>query len=98
MMVEVFKTDVNDRDDANRLIKRIHEAFDGYIANFDLEDCDKILRVKCTTGVIVSSCLIDLLKNLGFAAEVLPDEISSAIHHSVRKKKVADNVGSIFSF
>ena len=72
-MVEVFKTNVNDHDHANKLISQIHKSFFEYTANFDLEDCDKILRVKCTTGVIQSSLLIDLLKDFGFHAEILPD-------------------------
>ena len=60
-------------DHANMLIDRIHKTFADYKANFDLEDCDKILRVKCTTGIIQSSSLINLLKDFGFNAETLPD-------------------------
>ena len=72
-MVEVFKTNVTNPDQANRLIDQIHHACREYKANFDLEDCDHILRVKSATGRIRSSFLIDLLKNAGFRAEVLPD-------------------------
>ena len=74
MMVEVFKTDVKYRDHANMLIGEIHKTFVDYKVNFDLEDCDKILRVECTRGVIQSSFLVNLLKNFGFNAEVLPDD------------------------
>jgi hypothetical protein len=74
-MVEVFKTNVKDRGHANQLIELIHDSFADYRANFDLEDCDNILRVKCTTGSIQSSSLINLLKNFGFDAEILPDTI-----------------------
>lgn len=73
-MIEVFKTDVKDHEHAIMLIDRIHETFNEYKANFDLDDCDNILRVKSATGCIQSSDLIDLLKDLGFSAEVLPDE------------------------
>lgn len=72
-MVEVFKTNVTERCHANMIIERIHQAFAGHQANFDLEDCDNILRVKCINGNISPSCLIELLKNLGYHAEVLPD-------------------------
>ncbi|HTE32037.1 MAG TPA: hypothetical protein VK666_16765 [Chryseolinea sp.] len=72
-MVEVFKTNVTNRDHANRLIDQIHHAFREYKANFDLDDCDRILRVKSVTGRIQASHLIDLLSNSGFRAEVLPD-------------------------
>ena len=79
MMIEVFKTNVRDRDHANMLIDQIHKTFVDYKANFDLEDCDNILRVKCTTGIIQSSFLINFLKGFGFNAEILPDEIPAAL-------------------
>jgi len=72
-MVEVFKTDVNQRTHANMLVEQIHKTFSGYKANFDLEDCDRILRVKSFNGVVESSLLIELMRSLGFRAEVLPD-------------------------
>lgn len=86
-MIEVFKTNVVDQDDAIMLIDQINENFADYIASFDLEDCDKILRVKSTVAQVQSSLLINLLSTSGFHAEVLPDEIHSAeqimlFHHS----------------
>ncbi|HRP55314.1 hypothetical protein [Agriterribacter sp.] len=75
LMIEVFKTNVHNRHDAAMLIEQIHRSFLDYQANFDLEDCDRILRVKCISGVIKSALLIDFLKDLGFEAEVLPDNI-----------------------
>lgn len=71
-MIEVFKTNVNERGHANMLIDLIHKTFIDYKANFDLWDCDKILRVECRTGLIIPASLIDLLKEFGFQAEVLP--------------------------
>jgi hypothetical protein len=73
-MIEVFKTNVLHRDHANLLVAKIHERFGDYTANFDLDDCDRILRVKCTGDRIRPSVVIELLKNFGFDAEVLPDE------------------------
>jgi hypothetical protein len=73
-MVEVFKTNVIEHDDANMLVYHIHQNFGEYKANFDLEDCDRILRVKSSTGQVEAAVLINLLKELGFDAEVLPDE------------------------
>ncbi len=72
-MIEVFKTNVASPDQANMLLVQIHHAFRNCKANFDLEDCDKILRIKCTTGFLQPTDLIILLRNLGFDAEVLPD-------------------------
>jgi hypothetical protein len=71
--VEVFKTDVADQYHAQMLVDRIHESFINYKANFDLEDCDKILRVKCAGEFVEPTCLIKLLNELGFNAEILPD-------------------------
>lgn len=73
-MVEVFKTDVQEQDQAAMLLDQIHQFFKEYRANFDLEDCDHILRVECASGVINNDFLINLLKDFGFYAEALPDE------------------------
>lgn len=74
-MVEVFKTNVRDPDQADTLIDLIHQSFKEVEANFDLDDCDRILRVESSTGVIPSQILIEFLKKFGCQAEVLPDEI-----------------------
>jgi len=74
-MVEVFITDVKDHGKAQLLLERIHAAFTGYEANFDLEDCDRILRILSLTGYVETYRVIRLLKELGCHAEVLPDII-----------------------
>jgi hypothetical protein len=73
-MVEVFKTDVIDRDKADFLVSQVQNNFDQYRASFDLEDCDRILVVKCATGIVHTLWVIDLLKSFECRAEVLPDE------------------------
>ena len=73
MMIEVFKTNVPDRDKAEWLIDRIQDSFDNYTASFDLEDYERILVVKCTTGNVQSSLVVDLLRSFDYSAEVLPD-------------------------
>ncbi|MFC0182457.1 hypothetical protein SAMN04515674_101418 [Pseudarcicella hirudinis] len=73
-MVEVFKTNVKNKNQAKMLIHLIYETFQGYVVNFDLEDCDRILRVKCESGCIESEDLIHFLQKLGVQAEILPDE------------------------
>ncbi|GAB3544446.1 hypothetical protein [Spirosoma fluminis] len=74
-MVEVFKTNVFHSDHAAVLITLIQQRFVEYKANFDLEDCDKVLRVQSATGPIQSSALISLLNGYGFDAEILPDDV-----------------------
>ena len=73
-MIEVFKTNVASPDQATMLMDQIHQNFSGYKVNFDLDDCDKILRVKTTAKDIESESLINFLKEFGCHAEVLPDE------------------------
>jgi septum formation inhibitor-activating ATPase MinD len=70
-MVQVFKTNVNDRGHAEQLVSRIHQTFVNYRANFDCDDCDRILRVECVNELIESNSVIELLKDSGFHAEVL---------------------------
>ena len=72
-MIEVFKTNVNTRKKADLLLEQIHSRFAAYQANFDLDDCDRILRIKSENGYVEPSRLIHLLQDFGVAAEVLPD-------------------------
>jgi len=79
-MVEVFKTNVKDPGQAQRLIQRVENEFKNCRANFDLEDSDNILRVECNTGVIPVCTISELLLTLGFVAEVLPDEVRQELY------------------
>lgn len=72
-MVEVFRTNVTDWVQAEKLRQLIQQTFAGYRATFDLDDCDKILRIVSPTPEIRVSCLQQLLTAFGFRAEVLPD-------------------------
>jgi hypothetical protein len=72
-MVEVFKTNVWDIRHANRLLDLIHQTFTQYTATFDLEDCDRILRIHSSTGLVDECFVISLVQDFGFTAEVLPN-------------------------
>jgi hypothetical protein len=74
-MIEVFKTNVTQRRDAYRLIESIHRVFRGYKANFDLQDCDRILRIVAGSGHVDAGAVIRLLSRQGFEATVLEDVI-----------------------
>lgn len=71
MIVEVFKTNVNRRRDANRVLEAIHQTFSNHKANFDLEDCDRILRIQCDEGTLCPETLVAFLNDMGCQAEVL---------------------------
>lgn len=72
-MIEVFKTNVTLHSQADMLLGEIHALFKNYKANFDLNDCDNILRVNSGNESIEAAPLIKLLNRYGFNAEVLPD-------------------------
>lgn len=64
MVVEVFKTNVQREMDKNYIIAVIQTQFPDYKINFDLEDCDKILRVE---GVALEpKNIIDYVNCLGY--------------------------------
>ncbi|MEO6133210.1 MAG: hypothetical protein ABIQ02_15315 [Saprospiraceae bacterium] len=73
-MVEVFKTNVTEVDQAKQLIDHIHSRYPASKANFDLEDCDKILRVEFNDQVITEFEIIIILNLFGFVAEALMDD------------------------
>ena len=79
MRIEVFKTDVAHPHHATLIVEHIQKVFPGYSANFDLTDCDKILRVAAATGSVDNAELIKIVGALGFEADVLPDEIPHLI-------------------
>lgn len=45
-MVEVFKTNVENADESKVIIQQLHIHFPEYRINFDLDDCDRILRIE----------------------------------------------------
>lgn len=71
VMIEIFRTNISNAQQAQMLVNEIHKTFTGYRANFDLWDCDKILRIQSATGFVQPSAVIDLLKSLGYTAELL---------------------------
>jgi hypothetical protein len=71
--VEVFKTDVTMESQATPILKAIHRRFSCLKANFDLEDCDRILRVESKDGPLEVREIIQFLEGLDITAHVLPD-------------------------
>jgi hypothetical protein len=72
-MVRVFKTNITDTAQAEEFVDSIHLNFSNYIANFDLEDCDNILRIESFNNEICREAIINLIAEKGFYAEELPD-------------------------
>jgi hypothetical protein len=69
MIVEVFKTNVNEVALSERLIRQVLRHFPDSRVNFDMEDCDRILRVEAAH--IIPEKIIEILNTNGYSCEVL---------------------------
>jgi hypothetical protein len=70
-MVEVFKTNIEDRELAARLRAELQALFPGTRINFDLEDCDRILRIE--SADCIAAEIERVVWSRGFWCEVLED-------------------------
>lgn len=68
-MVEVFKTDVFESDRSIVILQKLLEYFPDNKINFDLEDCDKILRVEGTN--ILPEKIMQILNEQGYECQIL---------------------------
>lgn len=68
-MVEIFKTNVEDPNQAQKVITLLNHHFPAFMINFDLHDCDKILRVKGES--IPVDEIVSLVSQTGFYCAVL---------------------------
>lgn len=71
MAVEVFKTNVPDRRSARELLIFLNSRLPIIKINFDLDDCDRILRVESATDV--SGEVREIMREKGFFCEALTD-------------------------
>jgi hypothetical protein len=68
-MVEVFKTNVHEAIESEILVQLLLEHYPKSKINFDLEDCDRILRI--AEHPVVPEHVIQLLANKGYNCEIL---------------------------
>jgi hypothetical protein len=68
-MVEVFKTDVQKKAQSKMLLCSLSKAFPLCKINFDLSDCDKVLRVEGDNMEALR--IMILVKEYGFKCEIL---------------------------
>lgn len=69
-MINVFKTSVHNEQDALQMIDELKRKFFNAKINFDLEDCDKILRMEGIQN-LDSKGIINYFNQLGYYCEVL---------------------------
>jgi hypothetical protein len=67
-MILVFKTTVKTKTDVERIDKALNSYLGTRKWNFDLEDCDKILRIESESAKpsVLRSNITALMKNSGF--------------------------------
>ncbi|MDR3697839.1 hypothetical protein [Mucilaginibacter sp.] len=63
-MVEIFKTNVTNKKTAARVLKELTARLPAYRFNFDLEDCDRILRVQSNCITIECGGITGIVKEL----------------------------------
>ena len=68
-MVEVFKTNVQEFAEAQRLVAVLRRHFPGSKINIDLDDCDKVLRVEGNNLRVEK--VMTLVTKKGFVCTVL---------------------------
>jgi hypothetical protein len=69
VMIEVFKTNVQQPEQAATLVLILSKRFPSLRINFDLDDCDKILRVEGKN--ILPGKIISLLHANGYQCGLL---------------------------
>lgn len=69
-MIEVFKTNVQFQKDAQRIASNLEMKLSNTKINFDLEDCDKILRIEGGSKSKTKYVLAFMLQ-LGYNCQVL---------------------------
>ena len=70
-IVQIFKTDVQDQLVARHIILSLQQMFSHCRINFDLDDCDRILRVENQQGKIEEAEIQLMMAQCGYNCEPL---------------------------
>ncbi|MFI5205277.1 MAG: hypothetical protein ACHQF2_12335 [Flavobacteriales bacterium] len=70
-MIEIFKTDIKHKNAKNQVLMAIRQQLPGVVATLDLEDKDNVLRVVGAWTPVPTQRIIELVKQQGFACELL---------------------------
>lgn len=71
MLVEIFKTNVNNEGLAAEIITTLKKLFPDYEINFDLDDCDRILRVEPENGIVEVDKIMRVVSNFSCEIEIV---------------------------
>lgn len=70
-MIYVFKTSISSKKTIKLLTPHLNKLLGVSNWNFDLEDCDNILRIDSQVSIVKKT--IEILNNYGFECEELPE-------------------------
>jgi hypothetical protein len=73
MKVEIFRTNVKGKRAAKMILKALHVTFPEYHFNFDLEDCDRILRVESSGAFFETAKIIQMVKGYNMSISLFED-------------------------
>lgn len=69
--VEVFKTNVINKRAAKTILEEIGIHQPEYKCNFDLDDCDKVLRIEHTGGNVDNQLIFSILEKNNHEGAIL---------------------------
>jgi hypothetical protein len=72
-MIEVFKTNIAKKQEAEIIENELLKILPGAVVNFDLEDFDRVLRVESVHQNFEARDVITLVAKMGFECKVLTD-------------------------
>jgi len=70
-MVEVFKTNVTSKRVAKTILEEIGLHQPEYKCNFDLDDCDKVLRIENSSGNVDANLIFKIVTNNNYNCSIL---------------------------
>ena len=74
-MIEVFSTNIGGEVEAAHVAGKIYSLFPGFQVHFDLEDCDKILRIDSGKTEICVEAIVRVGRDCSIFIKPLPDEV-----------------------
>ncbi|ASU34008.1 hypothetical protein [Mucilaginibacter xinganensis] len=72
-MVEIFRTNVKNKKLAVKVIKALKLHLPALYFNFDLDDCDRILRVQSNDHPVECFKILQIVKSLSIEISVFED-------------------------
>jgi len=72
-MVEIFRTNVKNKRMAGRVLKALQTHLPAFYFNFDLDDCDRILRAQSSGCPVECTKIIQIVKGHSIEISLFED-------------------------